>query len=824
MTCMSETNRPNCRHIDSPGDALPMIVWLLATSMSLGADVSPAASIGPGDEYRVNWARTAQGASAVETAEIHPATDVRNLVGARLGKGEANRSGTTIFADRIRQRERFVIDLGRERLVGRVFVGSHAPDGKRHPDSVTIRGSRQSARGPWQVLVTDGDMPRQHTFLFDNTSVRFLEVDFGECTDGWGTRVSSFGAFTRYQCPDTHEAARWLAALLDRKAVELKPFFAAADADRWDDAVLALRDVYAKRVEERPSTASPRSIRITKDMLAHRFQFGEPTHQFPPRVEDIDWAFELDYEWTNSLNRCGYWTHAVNVFLATGDGRIAKEIEAQLLHWIETCPLPRKPADGRYRSWQTWDKPAKITWRSLDSAIRLWKLGYLAPIFAAERQHFSDRAFVNLLYSTWEHLDYLSDDDWDGGNWLSTVTSSVLDNAVAFSEFRDSTDWLAFAKSTFETNVLRDVRQDGKEIENSTGYVQFAYMSLFNVLQTLTERGVPVDPEARRRLDLLQDFLAWCACPDLSMPMIGDSDRHRPMLLERTWPFFERDDIRYILTQGREGTKPSITSRYWQDSGWAVMRSAWDEEPFEDARHLVFKASPRGPHGHLDQLSVTLYAYGRPLLIDPGRRNYRAEGRVFRSTPYHNTVIVDGGDQRDGDAAFERWQSTDTYDLAVGSHQLYPGVTHRRMVVFVKLHFWVVRDDLLSAGEHQFEQRWHFPEKSDPKELDGNATATRFVYGANLLLKPVTRIAESHVEEYEIAYKWDECVPAKSWCYVPDGGRIVTLLIPYGGTTAPSVAVLSERITADCTELRIGVDDRRCHLKVDSTRCAVQDE
>ncbi len=61
---------------------------------------------------------------------------------------------------------------------------------------------------------------------FDNVPIRFLEVDFGECTDGRGMRVSSFGAFTRYHCPDTREVTRWLAALLDHQAVERKRFFA----------------------------------------------------------------------------------------------------------------------------------------------------------------------------------------------------------------------------------------------------------------------------------------------------------------------------------------------------------------------------------------------------------------------------------------------------------------------------------------------------------------------------------------------------------------------------------------------------------------------
>jgi len=221
---------------------------------------------------------------------------------------------------------------------------------------------------------------------------------------------------------------------------------------------------------------------------------------------------------------------------------------------------------------------------------------------------------------------------------------------------------------------------------------------------------------------------------------------------------------------------------------------------------------------------VTLYAYGRPLLIDPGRLNYRAEGRVFRSTPYHNTVTVDGGDQRDGDASFERWSSTDTYDLAVGSHQLYSDVTHRRTVLFAKPHFWVVRDDLLSDSEHRFEQRWHLPENANLREVEGNAVATHFAEDGNLLLKPVTEMAESSVEEYQIAYKWDECVAAKSLSYVLDGEQMVTLLVPYQGISAPSVSVLSNRISADDTDLSVSVGERRWHLRVDGMGCTVESE
>ncbi|MFQ6130628.1 MAG: alginate lyase family protein [Armatimonadota bacterium] len=778
----------------------------------LAAAACAALGAGPGDEHRINWARAAVGAKVVVAPAIHPTTDIRNLIGERLGRGEGP-SGHTILADTV-QHERIVIDLGQQRLIGRLFVGSGTQDSPRHPDRVNIRGSLQSAEGPWTVLVADGNMGLQHTFVFDNTPVRFLEIDFGQTTHQRGTRITSLGAFTRYRCPRATQVVQWLAQLYHRKAEGLTDFFQAADAERWDEAVRLLRQFYAQRFQERPTEASERSRKIADDMVAHRFQFGDPAHTFGPKVEDIDWAYQLDYEWTNSLNRCGFWTHTAIVYMATGDARYAREIEAQLLHWIESCPLPPPSPDGRYYSWQRWDSPARITWRSLDSAIRLWKLVELVPLFAADPEHFSDRALTNLLYSVWEHLDYLTDDDWDGGNWLSTVNSSALDAAVSFPEFRDSPKWLTFAKSAFETNVLRDVREDGKEIENSVGYVQFAYSSMFNVLKTLTERGVEVNPEARRRLDLLQDFIAWCMLPDMTSPMIGDADRGGPYPLDRTWPFFGRQDIRYIITQGQEGEPPAVGSRYWQNSGWAVMRSPWDQGPFTDALHMVFKASPSGPHGHLDQLSLTLYAYGRALLMDPGRCNYRAEGRVFASTPYHNTVTVDGANQAPGSASFETWRSADDYDLAVGSHGLYRGVTHRRAVLFVKPHFWLVRDDLASGQEHRYEQRWHFPDGADPQELADHAVTTRFAQGANLLVVPLTPIAESSAEDYEIAYRWDDRVPARLWSYVPESVPIVTLLVPYRGTRPPRLVVEALALSENATEVRLSIGDRAWHLRL----------
>ena len=76
------------------------------------------------------------------------------------------------------------------------------------------------------------------------------------------------------------------------------------------------------------------------------------------------------------------------------------------------------------------------------------------------------------------------------------------------------------------------------------------------------------------------------------------------------------------------------------------MRSAWETKPYTDARQMFFKASKCRWHSHPDQLSLTMYAYGREILTDPGNTSYgMPEEAKVRPTSVHNTICVDGKDQ-----------------------------------------------------------------------------------------------------------------------------------------------------------------------------------
>lgn len=64
----------------------------------------------------------------------------------------------------------------------------------------------------------------------------------------------------------------------------------------------------------------------------------------------------------------------------------------------------------------------------------------------------------------------------------------------------------------------------------------------------------------------------------------------------------------------------------------------------------MLDCGPRaGNHGHFDLLSVEVAAFGRSLIVDPGRYTYHEAGEVnwrgISRHAMHNTVAVDGRNQ-----------------------------------------------------------------------------------------------------------------------------------------------------------------------------------
>jgi hypothetical protein len=166
----------------------------------------------------------------------------------------------------------------------------------------------------------------------------------------------------------------------------------------------------------------------------------------------------------------------------------------------------------------------------------------------------------------------------------------------------------------------------------------------------------------------------------------------------------------------------SLPSKAFEDAGFYVMRS---ERLYLLAACQPIGVNRNGPHKHNDWLSFELCVDDQPVIIDPGTYCYTGnmvQRRLFRSTAYHNTVVVDGQEQVDiwnsmfglvnpyGAIRVLHWESNAGQDLLEAEHtgytRLASPVIHRRRFRLDKVNQRVeIVDKFLGRGERLLE--WH---------------------------------------------------------------------------------------------------------------------
>jgi len=172
-------------------------------------------------------------------------------------------------------------------------------------------------------------------------------------------------------------------------------------------------------------------------------------------------------------------------------------------------------------------------------------------------------------------------------------------------------------------------------------------------------------------------------------------------------------------------TEPAKTSVPFFDGGYFVMRDGWSRE----SNYLLFDCGPHGAlncgHAHADALSIDVAANGRTVLVDPGTCTYTGSKELrnwFRSSHAHNTVTVDDESsslpngpftwKTTAQCSLQKWISEKRFDFVSGQHdgymRLQDPVTVKREILFLKHDYWIVRDTIVSSGEHRVDVRFHF--------------------------------------------------------------------------------------------------------------------
>ena len=242
--------------------------------------------------------------------------------------------------------------------------------------------------------------------------------------------------------------------------------------------------------------------------------------------------------------------------------------------------------------------------------------------------------------------------------------------------------------------------------------------------------------------------------------------------------------------------------------------------------YMIVDCVPNNPnapssHRHNSRLSFELFAYDKTFIVDPGTYIYTADPEwrnKFRSTVYHNTVVVDEEEQNDfdpydlfrlgmnADVKVNEWKVTDEYDFLDVQHSGYERltepITHRRQIWFNKRDgYWVIKDMLLknlkfeeqdsqSNVEHRFELYFHFAPMKLAVDSEVPLGVRSNVAGSNIMIFPVNSDGwQLSIEDGWISYSYGTTVEAPIVKYSKVASapiNFVTVIYPYEELQPPS--------------------------------------
>ncbi len=351
-----------------------------------------------------------------------------------------------------------------------------------------------------------------------------------------------------------------------------------------------------------------------------------------------------------------------------------------------------------------------------------------------------------ILQALQRHGEFLeSPQHYDHGhNHGITQAAALLTLATAFPDLPGARRWFDTARDRLARSLSDMVDEDGFLVENSS-YYHFYAMEKFWEIQAYARRyGIDLGPAYADRLHRMMRFGAALLRPDLGIPVLGASleRRFRMSGLFREMAQ-ESPELRYALSQGREGAPPARRNEVFPASGITVMRSTPEKGAgYANQTHLLFDYGPfRTSHSDLDALGFTLYGQGGELVGDSGLYSYEKSAirAYFHGTAAHNTVLVDGENQREGNPCAGAFTEGPDWACQTAAHDLYPGVEHARAVMMLGGDLVLVVDRLKSATPHRYELLFHLAPDMAARcsGLDVSAAGTR--PERTLSLRPLAR-------------------------------------------------------------------------------------
>ncbi len=442
-------------------------------------------------------------------------------------------------------------------------------------------------------------------------------------------------------------------------------------------------------------------------------------------LEEWEAAPNGDPEWCFMLNRMDYLDDLCLAWLATRKECYAERAVSLMLSWVsahsELCP--------------------GLSTRTLDTGVRLSVMARALSVLENTGFISPQQAQV-IRESISEQIGFIHDHylpKYETSNWGSIQTLSILAVYGRLSVDPENERWWQWAFDRAEAQLAAQVYPDGTDWELSTMYQVEVLLYALQAQWVLSKKDLPIPKGLSNACRGLAQTLAMQAMPDGTTEALGDSDRSnvRPLLAlasaslgdpELKWvakgsslePLdvysygIEIEDSYNALVPQR----PRSLALDAYDSGLFVTRSSWNS----DANVTVFLDGPLGSgHGHCDELHLSVWSNGRPILVDSGRYTYREDSPDrprLKGVSAHNVPTIEGHSTSEPLGSWEykdfsyplkpyvrHTAGLDYWEGAVVGHD--PTSVLLRRVICVRGCAWIIVDQAWCDGSHDLQARFH---------------------------------------------------------------------------------------------------------------------
>jgi len=418
------------------------------------------------------------------------------------------------------------------------------------------------------------------------------------------------------------------------------------------------------------------------------------------------------------ISRFNYLISLGEAYWLTGEEKYSRRFISLISDWIDKNPVKQG-----------------LNWNStIEAGIRVanWIVGWyffkdseaITPEFMAK---FLDSLLIHgrFIKSNLEYTEGLT-----SNHYISNLVG-LFYLGLFLPEFREGKEWLSFSKRELEKEMEKQVYSDGVDFEASTCYHRFVLELFFYPALLARINRIDFSPDYLLRLKKMFDFVLYALKPNGKMPQVGDNDSGRLHKFETEAK--EILDMKYLFSLGAmffgeagykirefglspetlwifgleglgdwgrmpERTIASLKSRSFSDAGIYIMR--------EGGSYLIVSSglngqNGNGGHSHNDKLSFEAFIEGEEVFVDPGSYVYTSypDWRDrFRSTYFHNTLMIDGKEQNRFLTLFSmieeakpkviKWETNDNFDIFISEHygymRLKDELIHRRTIKFYK--------------------------------------------------------------------------------------------------------------------------------------------